>query len=387
MSGYIGTQPVPQATQTRDSFTATSNQTSFATSGYTPNFLDVFLNGVKLAAADYTASNGSDVVLATGATTGDILEVVAYTNFDTANVTGAANFTVTGSFTSQGIDDNATSTAMTLDGSGSLLVGKASSGSSVRGSELRDGTSGFVATFKSDAEGINVDRSTDGSLINLRKAGTSVGNIAVTGTNDLTLYSTATGHKGLRLGQGYYIPTRSDGAPEDNTVDIGLAGYRFKDLYLSGGVFLGGTGSANKLEDYEFGSWNPTYTSSSTDPTFSPNLQNGEYTKIGRMVYASFRLRGAISGTKTGNLRLSGLPFTANSSPANGSGGVGLTENFGASNYPTNLRVNQSATYINLTVYDQSDPRQGLFTNVTVTSTSGSSSGNYIIGHVVYQTD
>ena len=102
MSGYIGTQPVPQATQTRDSFTATSGQTSFATSGYTPNFLDVFLNGVKLAAADYTASNGSDVVLATGATTGDILEVVAYTTFDTANVTGAANFTVTGNLSVDG---------------------------------------------------------------------------------------------------------------------------------------------------------------------------------------------------------------------------------------------------------------------------------------------
>ena len=127
MSGYIGTQPVPQATQTRDAFTATSNQTSFATSGYTPNFLDVFLNGVKLAAADYTASNGSDVVLATGATTGDILEVVAYTTFDTANVTGAANFTVTGSFTSQGIDDNANSTAITIDASENVGIGTSTS--------------------------------------------------------------------------------------------------------------------------------------------------------------------------------------------------------------------------------------------------------------------
>ena len=82
MSGYIGTQPVPQATQTRDSFTATSGQTSFATGGYTPNFLDVYLNGVKLAAADYTATNGSDVVLASGAVVNDILEVVAYTTFE-----------------------------------------------------------------------------------------------------------------------------------------------------------------------------------------------------------------------------------------------------------------------------------------------------------------
>jgi hypothetical protein len=32
---------------------------------------------------------------------------------------------------------------------------------------------------------------------------------------------------------------------------------RFKDLYLSGGVYLGGTGSANKLDDYEEGTWTP----------------------------------------------------------------------------------------------------------------------------------
>lgn len=85
MSGYIGTQPVPQATQTRDAFTATAAQTSFATGGYTPGFLDVFLNGVKLAAADYTATNGSDVVLAVGAALSDIVETVAYTSFVSAN--------------------------------------------------------------------------------------------------------------------------------------------------------------------------------------------------------------------------------------------------------------------------------------------------------------
>jgi hypothetical protein len=82
MAGYIGNIPVPQATQTRDAFTATAGQTSFATSGYTPNFLDVYLNGIKLAAADYTASNGSDVVLTSGAALDDILEVVAFTTFE-----------------------------------------------------------------------------------------------------------------------------------------------------------------------------------------------------------------------------------------------------------------------------------------------------------------
>ena len=89
MSGYIGVVPLPQATQTRDVFTATSGQTSFATSGYTPSFLDVFLNGVHLQnGTDYTASNGSDVVLTVGAAAADVLEVVSYTTFETANSGG-----------------------------------------------------------------------------------------------------------------------------------------------------------------------------------------------------------------------------------------------------------------------------------------------------------
>jgi hypothetical protein len=95
MSGYIGTQPVPQATQTRDSITATNLQTSFPTSGYTPQFLDVYLNGIFLSnGADYTATNGSDVILASGAATGDILEVVAYSTFEVLNPTFGGNVTL-----------------------------------------------------------------------------------------------------------------------------------------------------------------------------------------------------------------------------------------------------------------------------------------------------
>ena len=85
MSGYIGTQPVPQATQTRDSFTATASQTSFATGGYTPNFLDVYLNGLKLNSSQFTATNGTDVVLTSAASSGDIVEVIAYTTFEVAD--------------------------------------------------------------------------------------------------------------------------------------------------------------------------------------------------------------------------------------------------------------------------------------------------------------
>lgn len=98
---YVGNQPVPQATQTRDRFVATSGQTSFATSGYTPNFVDVYLDGVKLDSSEYTATNGSDVVLGSGASTGQIMEVVAFSSFDVADIRnmtqplGLKNYTTT----------------------------------------------------------------------------------------------------------------------------------------------------------------------------------------------------------------------------------------------------------------------------------------------------
>lgn len=83
MAGYIGNVPVAQATQTRDNFTAVADQTSFATSGYTPGYLDVYLNGVHLDPSDYTATNGSDVVLDSGAAADDVLTVVSFTTFET----------------------------------------------------------------------------------------------------------------------------------------------------------------------------------------------------------------------------------------------------------------------------------------------------------------
>ena len=83
MSGYIGNIPVPQATQTRQSFTATASQTTFNTAGYTAGFIDVYMNGIHLVdGTDFTATNGSDVVLATGAAADDVIEVVMHTATD-----------------------------------------------------------------------------------------------------------------------------------------------------------------------------------------------------------------------------------------------------------------------------------------------------------------
>jgi hypothetical protein len=70
---------------TRQQFTATANQTTFNIT-YTPGQVDVYLNGIKLLVGiDFTATNGSNIVLTTGADAGDIVDIVAGTIFASAD--------------------------------------------------------------------------------------------------------------------------------------------------------------------------------------------------------------------------------------------------------------------------------------------------------------
>jgi hypothetical protein len=76
---------------TRTSATATASQTTFSAT-YTAGYVDVYLNGVKLVSGtDFTATNGTSVVLTTGATVGDNVEILAYQTFSVANAMLAGN--------------------------------------------------------------------------------------------------------------------------------------------------------------------------------------------------------------------------------------------------------------------------------------------------------
>lgn len=82
MSGYIGNIPVPQATQVSQKFEATAGQTSFTTVGFTSGFVVVWLNGVKLVpVVDYSDTDNVNIVLTSGAATGDTLEILAFETF------------------------------------------------------------------------------------------------------------------------------------------------------------------------------------------------------------------------------------------------------------------------------------------------------------------
>ena len=91
---YIGKSPSGLGVRTRYLYTATASQTTFSgadtqnlTLSYSDsNFIDVHQNGVLLKIVDdYTATSGTSVVLGTGATADDVIEITVYDIFSVAN--------------------------------------------------------------------------------------------------------------------------------------------------------------------------------------------------------------------------------------------------------------------------------------------------------------
>jgi hypothetical protein len=116
----------PSKTITLFKYSATAGQTTFSgsdsasqTLAYTAGMIIVTLNGVVLDTSDYTASNGTSVVLDSGASASDELNIIAFTAFNAANVTAASadfsigddlSFTSDGAIINMGADNDVTLT-------------------------------------------------------------------------------------------------------------------------------------------------------------------------------------------------------------------------------------------------------------------------------------
>ena len=218
--------------------------------------------------------------------------------------TFASSLTVQGAFTSVGIDDNADATALTITSDEIVLVGASSSNSSNVGHGLNP--NGFTYHTRDGGEVLRLNRkSSDGDIATFRKDGTTVGSIASRGGAVTTLILDARNNgSGLTGTTNGIIPTTQTGSPANNHVDLGTSGSNFRNAYLSGGVYLGGTGSANKLDDFETGSFTPSAGSNIT----INSVENATYTKVGRLITISIWLKVNITSA---NFVIGSLPFNA----------------------------------------------------------------------------
>ena len=195
---------------------------------------------------------------------------------------------------------------MTIDNSGNLLVGKSVQASSSSGCELlSNGTAQFTRDGNS---GLRINRLTsDGELIRLSKAGTALGSIGINGSIPYFLRTTG----GIAIGNSALVSAGSSGVLTDAASDLGGTSNRWKELYLSGGIHLGGTGSANKLDDYEEGTWRPTASAGGTAITLAnASTVQGTYTKIGRTVRLDAQIQITNLNSASGTFLIGGLPFT-----------------------------------------------------------------------------
>jgi len=219
-----------------------------------------------------------------------------------------------------GIVDNSNTTAITIDSSENVLVGTdqtpatliTTSTTSHEGVGIADGYLA-IARNLTGSEGSGgvafLNRlATDGPILDLRKDGTTIGSIGVESGDNFIIEASATDHAGLLLwgsGGSGRVTSRLNGSEANGTVDLGRSASRWKNLYLSGGAYLGGTAAANYLDDYEEGTWTPVGQNINGS---GYNVDVAEYTKVGRLVSCDLR----VTWTGTANTGASigfSLPF------------------------------------------------------------------------------
>ena len=312
---YIGVSP-SNGVRRKHTYTATASQTSFsgagdegATLSYTDsNFVDVYQNGVKLAEEDYTATSGTAIVLAQGASADDIVEIIAFDVFSVADTVSKAdggtfdgNVTMAGTLGVTGV----------LTANGGAVFNEASADVDFRVESdtgthalFVDGATGFVGIGNSVASTIN--------------AVSSLGNLVVgsgSAAEGITIYSGADSYGGLAFadatsGVGTYAGYLSFNHT-DNSLRYSIGNseamriHSNQVLSASAGVALGvGTANtaSNVLDDYEEGTFTPTWDG------YTPYGTSGKYVKIGTQVTVYATLITA-AASNSSLIQLNNLPF------------------------------------------------------------------------------
>jgi len=258
---YLGvpvTGVTTTAYRTVTEFTATASQTTFTPPSYTVGFINVYLNGVLLGSADYTATNGTTVVLATGASAGHLVTVES---FLVSSVLNAIPNTA-GSVSSANIANDVTI---------NFADGSASTPSITNNGDTNTGiffpAADTIAFAEGGTEAMRINSSGGVRVLNCL----SVGN-ATPSTS----------------GAGITFPATQSASTDANTLD-----------------------------DYEEGTWTGTIKGLTTDPT-TPVTSTGSYTKIGRLVFARITYSNITTTGASGAFYVAGLPFTAGNNFATG---------------------------------------------------------------------
>ena len=236
-------------------------------------------------------------------------------------------------FKSTGIDDNATSTAVTIDASENVGIGTASPTDFTNRKSLDIGTGGKIWSHNSSVE-------------------TGIGNNFYY-TSGYKYLTTQVASKFNQDDNGHSFQVAASGTADTAiTWNTGFEVLADGKARAKNGLLFGtDTAAANTLDDYEEGTWTAVGTWG-TQGTGSTNGGGGTYTKIGDTVHAAVYCT-ALKGTASGSFHIAGLPFAATDSvPVSlRIDGIGATSKYlmaSTFNGDTNINfllANQSSSY------------------------------------------
>lgn len=210
------------------------------------------------------------------------------------------------------------SKSATTDGAGFNMYGDGDSSHASKTFFYNDSSTPTMTMLPSGNVGIGT--SGPGSLLHVEGAGGSFPMIQLHSTNsdrayiNITNSTTSSGYdNGLLFGvastEEVLIWNR-----ENTHITFAVNNTEKMRLQAGGGIsFNGDTSSSNALDDYEEGTWSPTYTSTNGDMsgvTVNATFTEGQYQKVGRWVTCTWFIRtDSITTLGTGFALLSGFPF------------------------------------------------------------------------------
>jgi hypothetical protein len=293
---YIGSKPNDTRQLARREFsyavtvasttTFTGSDAGGKTLSYQPGELEVYMNGVRLDPADYTATTGSSVVLGSGANIGDNINIFAGQILPTDDyVSKTSGGTMTGNLTVQG---TVAATAVTGDGSG--LTGTGSP------SIVDNGNATAITIDSSENVGIGTSNPTAKFSVTGSTSGDYLAKIESTNQFGLKIKTTSTSNSHEQL------------AIHDGNNDVQFKVMGGGNVHATA-INLGGTAAANRLDDYEEGTFSPIISGGSSAGTVTYNTRIGQYTKVGNLVTVWMNINWS-SGNGSGSLMVKGLPFS-----------------------------------------------------------------------------
>lgn len=221
---------VTTAYRTVTEFTATASQTTFTPPSYVPGFINVYRNGSLLGSADYTAVNGTTVVLAVGATVGDLVTVESFYVSSVVNAIPATTGSVGSTYLAAGAATQAFLDSASGSGTGALRLPVGTT------AQRPSGTPGLIRQNSTTGNPEWWDATTSQWLQFSQPAGYSVNYLIVAGGGGGGGQTTSSGNSGGGGAGGLINSTATLSSGAVYTITVGGGG--------NGGVSTGGRGAS-----------------------------------------------------------------------------------------------------------------------------------------------